>query len=107
MKMTIIPHDTIKSTNFRKNSDWCNDHGISNICCICGKEVKEKESGQAMLHWFDGGDLLTDFEAFPEELRKKDQRFSESGDLNFYPVGPSCYKKWLEMKNSGKFEQEI
>ena len=69
MKMTIIKHDEIASPNFRKNSDWCNDHGISNICCICGKAIKDEDG--KMLHWFDGGDLLTDFDTFPDELRKR------------------------------------
>lgn len=43
MKMTIIKHDEIASPNFRKNSDWCNDKGITNICCICGKAIKDEK----------------------------------------------------------------
>lgn len=60
-----------------------------------------------MLHWFDGGDLLTDFDEFPDELRKRDERFSEAGDMNFYPVGSTCYRKWLKMKATGKHDVEI
>lgn len=105
MKMTIINHDDIKSPNFRKNSDWCNDHGISNICCICGKAIKDEDG--KMLHWFDGGDLLTDFDTFPDELRKRDERFSEAGDMNCYPVGSACYRKWLKMKATGQYEVDV
>lgn len=106
MKMTIIKHDEIASPNFRKNSDRCNDNGISDICCICGKAIRDEDG--KMLHWFDGGDLLTDFgDEFPEDLRKRDDRFSWAGDLNCYPVGSACYRKWLKMKKSGKFEVEV
>ena len=105
MKMTIIKHDDIASKNFRSNSDWCNDHGITSICCVCGKAINDNDS--KMLHWFDGGDLLTDFGEFPEDLKKRDHRFEESGDLLCYPVGPDCYRKWLKMKATGKYEVDV
>lgn len=108
IKMTIIKHDDIKSPNFRKNNDWTLDHG-GTPCCICGKAINEdKKSKLEMLHWFDGGDLLTDYpDEFPKELQERDKRFEACADLNFYPVGPDCYKKWMQMKNTNKYEEDV
>ena len=108
MKMTIIKHDEIKSPNYEKNHEWFenHNHGTNYPCCICGKEVKNKNWNKG-LHWFDGGDLLTDFDEFPEDLKKRDSRFSEGGDLLCYPVGPDCYKKWLAMKATGKYDVDV
>lgn len=107
IKMTIIKHDEIKSASYRKNQDWFEDHNNGGYpCIICGKEIKD-ENWHEGLHVFDGGALLTDFGEFPEDLRKRDVRFSEAGDMLCYPVGPVCWRKWLKVKKSGKYEEEI
>lgn len=108
MKMTIIRHDDIMSPDFAKNHEWFENHNSGNNypCCICGKEVKQKNWDKS-LHWFGGGALLTDFGEFPEDLKARDSRFADGGDLLCYPVGPSCYRKWLKMKNTGKYDVEV
>ena len=104
--MTIIPHDAIMSPNYCKNSDRSNDLGYADICCICGKGITDENCKE--LHWFDGGDLLTDFsESFPEELKERDSRFGDPGDLGFHHIGADCYRKWLKMKKSGKYDEEV
>ena len=107
MKMTIIPHDIIKSPKIEQNRErYENNNNGGYPCCICGKEIKD--NGDYFLHLFDGGGLLTDFcDDFPEELQKRDHRFSSAGDMLCYPVGATCYRKWLKMKKSGKYDEEV
>lgn len=106
MKMTIIRQDDIKSAQYEKNHEWFENHNKGGYpCIICGKEIKD--DWDYALHVFNGGDLLTDFDEFPEDLQKRDERFDSKGDMGCYPVGATCYRKWLKMKNTGKYDVEV
>jgi hypothetical protein len=57
-------------------------------CPICGKNTNWDEAVKAgrVLHWVDGGANLTD------DMTEKD----DGSDLGCWPVGATCWRKWLK-----------
>ena len=72
----------VKTKDHDEWEDKC-DYDKGEPCLICGKVVK-KTSNIKMLRLVCGGKYITDNEGAFE------------GDMGWYPVGNTCYKRFLK-----------
>lgn len=65
-------------------------------CVICGKTIKNYMTAKRVkwLRMYGGGNYLTDDEKTPDGQL--------DGDMGWFPVGTTCYKKFLEMGSEQK-----
>ena len=103
MKMTLIPTEEIRTPDYFENSERADSDYKDGFlqCPICGKNTEWEKSAKAgrVLHMVDGGEFLTDVET-------DDGRANDGSDMGWWPVGATCWKKWLAMKATGKFSRE-
>lgn len=89
--MKTITLEKIRSKDYDK---WeyrnCNCSKGDTPCVICGKTIKgEQVKAGHWLRMYEGGEFLTDDMETPDgEL---------PGDMGCFPVGESCYKRFLKM----------
>lgn len=75
------PINPFSGPKWHENSEACPNDSYS--CVICGRPVKPgKEAG--ILRVVDGG----------ARFAKKDEIVDESGDMGFFSIGKTCYKKY-------------
>lgn len=102
MKITLIPITEIQNSDYLENSEKSDENYKDGFlqCPICGKNTDWDKSAKAgrVLHMVEGGAFLTD-----AETKNHD---NDGSDMGWFPVGATCWKKWLAMKKSGKYEQE-
>lgn len=63
-------------------------------CPICGRqaEVEKNFNAGRSLRIIDGGSTITD----------EDFEINDGSDVGWWPVGATCWKKWLKMKEEMK-----
>ena len=91
-----VKYETIQDKNYNKNEDMTPSNWYP--CVICGKGCKEEKfvnadgstkKGTHWLHLVCGAEFITD------EIGD----FGEpNGDMGWFPVGNTCWKKWMELK---------
>lgn len=75
-------YEDVKTKDHDEWEDKC-DYNKGEPCLICGKAVN-KTSNIKMLRLVCNGDYITDNEG------------AFAGDLGWYPVGNTCYKRFLK-----------
>lgn len=83
-----VNYDEVESVNRIENEDKC-DFSKGKPCIICGKTVLHN-TNYKMLRLISGGDIITDEQGDFED------------DMGWYPVGNSCYRKFLKLGNKSK-----
>lgn len=84
IKIMATEFDSVESPKRFENEEKAYDNGAENICVCCGKEIKDATKAKS-IHMIEGGKYLTEV----------DEDF-ENGDMLWFSIGPSCYKKFLK-----------
>ena len=93
IKIIAVEFDSVESPKRYENEEKAYEKGAENLCVCCGKEIKDYTKAKS-LHMIEGGEYLTEV----------DGDFG-NGDMAWFSIGPSCYKKYL--KNRKEIEIKI
>lgn len=101
--MTLIPVTDIRTADYCDQYERADENYKEGFlqCPICGKNANWDSSQKAgrVLRLVGGGSLLTD-------VTDDEPHADDAGDMGCWPVGVTCWKKWLAMKATGKYESE-
>lgn len=93
IKVLVADYEIVESPKRMENEEKAYDNGAENVCVCCGKEIKDEMKAKS-IHLIEGGAYLTESE----------EDFG-NGDMCWFSIGPSCYKKFL--KNKKEIEIKI
>jgi len=100
IRVIVADADLVYSSKRDENEERSQEKGFElghNICCCCGKGIKNMETAK-QLHLIEGGEYFT------EDKREINTRTgSEQG---WWIVGPACYRKFLKNKKEVEIVNE-
>ncbi|MBQ5878442.1 MAG: hypothetical protein IIW71_11710 [Treponema sp.] len=66
-----------------RNEELAYSKGFRDVCVCCGKGIKDIEKSKR-IRMIEGGEFYTEDE----------QELDPYGDMGWFPIGNSCYKKY-------------